>query len=315
MSQAGEPAQPEEIGPYRIVKEIGSGGLGRVFQALSPEGKIVAVKVLHEKFAEDPKFLGVFHREMLMYSGLQNRYIASYLDSYFEPPLCYIVTEYIDGWSGYQFQKQVGQIPPLVAVAIIFDLLQGLDHLHLRDVVHSDLSASNFMVSRRGQIFVMDFGLSCKNEIEDYRNFVMGTPGYYAPEHITNTPIGPYTDIYCAGLLLYQMLAGVRAVPHAKSLSDIRDSMKSIRWSMIRSTDWKMQRKLRGLVKGALKYNPSQRYTTTQDFMFECYQILKRSDIRYSRHAIHQFLYDAEMINESFDGTKQNIYFGWAGSI
>ncbi|MEZ4742166.1 MAG: serine/threonine-protein kinase [Bdellovibrionota bacterium] len=297
------------IDHYRVMEEVGAGGLGRVFRAIDEyTGKTVAVKVLHEKFANDPKFLGIFHRELLIMSRLHHKHILSYIDSHFQPPNCYIITEFIEGWSGHAFFKKVRKLPPLVALSIVIDMLQGIDHLHLHDTIHSDLSAANYMLDREGRVYVMDFGLSCQMQIEDYKNYLIGTPGYYSPEHITDSPLVPQTDIYCAGLILYELVTGAKAVPPLSDRAKIVEYMKRIDFKKIDFRDRKLTSMMRKLLKRALQYNASRRIESADKMMFECYEILRRYNIRYARHAIAKFLVDKKMARGPFTGFEQDIY-------
>ena len=305
---------PKQIGNYRILEEVGVGGLGRVFRGLDLRtGKTVAIKVLHDKYQRNKKFLGIFHRELLIMSSLNHKHIVSYLDSFFDPPNCYIVTEFIEGWSGHVFLKNVRRVPPLVALSIMIDMLQGIDHLHLHDVVHSDLSAANFLIDKSGRVLVTDFGLSCKLEVEDYKNYMIGTPGYYSPEHVSENPIVPQTDIYNAGLILYEMITGHKAVPAITDRHKLLVCMKNIKFDVIRCEDRRMEAMLKKLLKAALQFNASKRPQSAEVMMFACYEILKRYDIRYARHAIKKFLIDRGLSRGPFDGNDQPIYIGMAG--
>ncbi|MCX6117479.1 MAG: serine/threonine-protein kinase [Proteobacteria bacterium] len=303
---------PKHLGPYKVLEEVGVGGLGRVFKAIDERsGKTVAIKVLHDKFMNNRKFLGIFHRELLIMSSLNHRHIVTFLDSHFEPPLCYIVTEFIEGWSGYALYKKTGRMPPLVALAIIIDMLQGVDHLHLHNVIHSDLSAANYLVERTGRVLVTDFGLSCKQEIEDYRNYMVGTPGYYSPEHITEQSIVPQTDLYCAGLILFELLAGQKAVTASSDRHKTLANMKKIDFSLVQSTDPKMQKMIHKFLEKALNPNVSRRYESADQMMFACYEILKKYEIRFARHAIKQYLIDKRLVKGPFTGQDQKIYIGF----
>lgn len=302
---------PERFGAYRIVEEVGVGGLGRVFRAIDEKtGKTVAVKVLHDKYANNRKFLGIFHRELLIMAGMHHKHVVGYLDSQFEPPNCYIVTEFVEGWSGHSFLKQVGFVPPLVALSIVIDMLKGIDHLHLHDTIHSDLSAANIMLDKTGRVMVTDFGLSCQMEIEDYKNYMIGTPGYYSPEHISEAPISPQTDIYCAGLILYELIAGRKAVVASTDRKVVLAAMKKISFDRLGITDRVLNALIVKLLKQVLQFNSSKRLQTAEHMMFGCFDILRRYNIRYARHAIKKYLVDRGLVKGPFSGYDQDIYIG-----
>ena len=306
------PQLPVQLGPYRLVQEVGAGGVGRVFRAIDERnGRTVAVKILHDSLLRDPKRLGHFHRELLIMASFNHRHIVSYLDSYFDPPNCYIVTEFIEGWSGYTLYKKTGRMPPIVALCILIDILKGIDYLHLHNTIHSDLSAANYLVETNGRVALTDFGLSIKQEIEDYKNYSLGTPGYYAPEHITGSGITPKTDLYCAGLILYELMVGQKAVPATKDSSKNLANMKKINFGIIQTTDPKMNKKIRALLEKALAFNPSRRFSAADEMMWAAYEIVKLYNIRFARYAINQYLVDKALVKGQFSGPQQNIYHGF----
>ncbi len=300
------------LGIYRVIDKVGAGGLGSVYKAINETtGKTVAIKVLHPKFISDRRFLGIFHRELLIVSGLHHTHIVSYLDSYFKPPECYIVTEFIDGWSGHGLLKMNRNFPPLIALSILIEILIGLDYLHLHDTIHSDLSAANYMLDKSGQVYVNDFGLSCKLDIEDYKDYMVGTPGYYSPEHITENSVVPQSDIYSAGLLLYEMIVGEKAVVSSKDRNQIIGNMKKIDFSRINIIkDRKMRWMTKRILKHALQFKVSNRYSVVEEMIYDCYRVLDQSGIRFPKQAIRKYLVDVALIKGPFDGVEQNIYQG-----
>ncbi len=303
----------QKLKNYRLIAEVGAGGLGRVFRAVDERtGRTVAIKILHKKYQLSKRFLGIFHRELLIVSRLRHKHIVEFIDSNFDPPECYIVSEFVDGWSLHTLQKHFGRLPPLVALSITIDMLQGIDYLHLHDTIHSDLSSPNVMVDKSGRVLVMDFGLACQEEVEDYKNYMVGTPGYYSPEHISDSPIVPQSDLYCVGLLLYEMLTGKKAVPAGKSRHEIMAAMKDIDFSRIVCSDKKMESLLRSLLKKTLKVNPTWRIKSAERMLLEVFKILRRYKIRYARYAIHQFLMDKKMAPPTpLKKPPQNIYYGF----
>ena len=154
---------------------------------------------------------------MLTVSGLQHKHIVGYKDASFQPPYCYIVSEFVDGLSLHHFMKKSnGPIPPLVALSIVLNILQGLDYLHLHDTFHSDLSSPNVIIKNNGKVFLTDFGLAVTDEVDNYKGPMVGTPGYFSPEHVSIDPIVAASDVYCAGLLLYEMMVGKKAAAATK---------------------------------------------------------------------------------------------------
>ncbi len=299
------------IGQYRILREVGSGGLGRVFKARDEKsGKIVAIKLLHEKFQSNSRRLGFFHRELLIAARLKHKNIVEVLDANFRPPECFIVSEFVDGWSLYFLLKNVKRMPPLVALSICFDLLQGLDYVHLHDMIHSDLSSPNIMIDCTGRVLITDFGLACQDEIEDYKNYLVGTPGYYSPEHVSETPILVQSDLYCVGLILYEMLTGLKAVPSGGKRTEILQGMNQIDLGPVVSTDRRLQSHLRKLLKKTLQFSPKKRVSSAESMLVAIHAILKRYGIRYSRLAIQKFLADQKLVVQPPDDKNQDIYQG-----
>lgn len=273
-------------------------------------GHTVAVKVLHARFQTNRKRLGYFHRELLIASRLKNKHIVEFVDANFEPPNCYIVTEFVDGWSLHHIMRVVKKFPPLVALSIAIDMLQGIDYLHLHDMIHSDLSSPNVLIDKGGRVLVTDFGLAFQENIEDYKNYVVGTPGYYSPEHISESRIIPQSDLYCVGLLLYEMLTGKKAVPASRNRKEILHYMKRVDYKAVVSSERKLQKGLRKLLKKALKINPNRRLETAEAMVFEIYKILRQYNIRYARYAIWQFLADHELTTPLPPDRQQDIYHG-----
>jgi serine/threonine protein kinase len=189
-------------------------------------------------------------------------------------------------------------------------LLQGIDYLHLHDTIHSDLSSPNVLISNKGKVLLTDFGLACHGEIENYKNYMVGTPGYYSPEHVAESPITAQSDLYCLGILLYEMLTGEKAVKPSKNRQEIIDAMKNIDFSLIQCEDRRLQSMLRSFLKKALKFRLRSRYSTAEEMIVDTYKILQRYQIRYSRYAIRQFLSDNQLADAVEAQHVQNIYFG-----
>lgn len=295
---------------YQIIEMIGAGGLGRVFKAKDlQKDKIVAIKFLHDHLMSKPHLLGIFYRELLISSSFEHKNIVNVRGSHFDPPNCYIVTDFISGWNGYQFSKKNGKVPAMVALAICVDLLQGLDYLHLHDVVHSDLSISNVMINKEGRVLIADFGLSFDTEVENYENKQFGTPGYVSPEHITVNKLGPKSDLYCVGLILWQLVTGKKFLPPGKEKpAKILAAMKKRDLSELHINDPHLRRGLLKILKKSLSYSQFFRYKSAQHMLVDCYKLMLSYQVGYARNVIWQYLDDKGLTEVPFQRETQDIY-------
>lgn len=295
---------------YEIIELIGSGGLGRVFKAKDLETKeFVALKFLHESLITNERLLGFFHRELLITSSFKHKNIICFKAGHFEPPLCYLVNDYVDGWNGFQFLGKTGKVPPLVALSICVDLLQGLDYLHLHDVIHSDLSISNIMIDKTGRVQLADFGLSFDTAIENYKDKQFGTPGYISPEHISYSKISEQSDLYCVGLIFWQLVTGEKFLTGKKDNKINLQQMKKRDLSKLSDLKDKGLRKgLKSIFKKSLSYHKFFRYKSAQQMLIDCYKLMKENNVDYPRYAIWQYLDDKALASQTFQKEKQNIY-------
>lgn len=296
------------IGHCEILDLVGSGGLGEVYRARHLKtDSIVALKRLHDKYQNNPKLLGLFHKEILMHAQVSHKHCVKFIEADLTPPNAHIVTEFIDGTNCHYLIKKVGAVPPLIACCITLDLLQGLDHIHCLDMVHSDLTPANILLEVTGRTVLADFGLSCNQEVEDYEGMTVGTPGYQAPERLQHEPMTPLSDIYNAGIILHELLSGDRIFPSADP-KDVKLRMKNLPFRLRSSGDVKVDEYIKNVLKTALHLNPQKRFPSARDFMFAIYQILKEFDIRFTRRAILQWMSDINITRLPTAEPKQTIY-------
>ncbi|MEY3901603.1 MAG: hypothetical protein RL189_909 [Pseudomonadota bacterium] len=296
------------IGQCEILELVGSGGLGEVYRAKHLKtGNIVALKRLHDKYQNNPKLLGLFHKEILMHSQVSHKHCVKFFEADLTPPNAHIVTEFIEGLNCHYLVKKIGPLPPLIACSITLDLLQGLDHIHCLDLIHSDLTPANILLEVTGRTVLADFGLSCNQEVEDYEGMTVGTPGYQAPERLQHEPMTPLADIYNAGIILHELLTGDRIFPNPDS-KDVMARMKNLPNKIHTSGDAKVDDYIYKMLKTALHLNPQKRFPSAREFMFALYQVLKAYDIRYTRRAILQWMTDVKLTKLAPQEPKQTIY-------
>ncbi len=206
------------LGQYRILDEIGRGGMGQVFKAEHVMMKrAVAVKVLPLSKA-NPHTEAAFQREIQLLGKLSHENIVVAHDAGYDGKVNYLVTEYVPG---VDLRRQVARYGPLSqsqAVAVIVPAARGLAYAHRQGFVHRDVKPGNILVSRDGRVRLLDLGLA--GAMFDPESMQIGrrvgTPGYMAPEQIKSPQkVGPAADIFGLGCTLYSTLTGQPPFPGA----------------------------------------------------------------------------------------------------
>ena len=195
---------------YRIVKELGRGGMGIVYLA---EDTIlrrpVAYKVLPDAIREDPKSLEYFLREARIAASLQHQNIVTIYDAAHSADEVYIAMEYMEGRSLQQILDETSTLPLPRGLGIFRQACLGLAHAHRNNVVHRDIKPANMMITPAGVVKLMDFGLAAVvSEAMARVTSVRGTPFYMAPEQILGEEISAFSDQYSLGCTLYHMVTG-----------------------------------------------------------------------------------------------------------
>jgi serine/threonine protein kinase len=202
----------ENIGPYRLVEQLGQGGMATVFKAYHPElDRYVAIKALHPAFAEDDTFLARFQREARVVAKLEHPNIVPIYDysQYENRP--YLVMKYIEGETLKQ-RISNGMIPIAESLRIIETIGSALQYAHDKDVLHRDIKPSNVLITKDNQVYLTDFGLARMAQSSDKTlttDMMIGTPQYISPEQaLAKQDLDTRTDIYSLGVVIYELLVG-----------------------------------------------------------------------------------------------------------
>ena len=208
-------AAGQTIGAYRIVEQIGRGGMATVYKAHQAAlARYVAVKVLPAYLADDPTFRERFQAEAVTIAKLRHPNILQVFDFGEEAGLHYIVTEFVDGGT---LAEQLGKpLPADYVVKVLTPIASAVDYAHAREVLHRDIKPANVLLARDGTPVVSDFGLArMMGSIERLTRTgaVVGTPEYMAPEQASGENAGPPADRYAVAIVAYEMLVG--SVPYS----------------------------------------------------------------------------------------------------
>lgn len=201
-------------GRYRIVGMIGYGAMGEVYRAddLTLD-QPVGLKFLHPALAAQPSVAQRFRREVRLARQVTHQNVARVYDFVEAGDEAFISMEFIDGEDLASLLRRIGKLPAEKVVDVARQLCAGLAAAHAQGVLHRDLKPGNIMIDGRGQVRITDFGIAALSVDAPERGISPGTPAYMAPELFRGEDASPASDLYSLGLVLYEMVTGVQAMP------------------------------------------------------------------------------------------------------
>jgi eukaryotic-like serine/threonine-protein kinase len=230
----------ETVGSYRLIRPLGAGGMGRVFEAEDKDtGRRVAVKLVAREFAASADALERFRKEGRLASAIAHPRCVFVLAADEEAGRPYIVMELMQGSTLKDLVDEQGPLPPEQAVRKILDVVEGLEEAHRLGVVHRDVKPSNCFLEADGRVKVGDFGLA-KSLVDDSHltrtGAFLGTPLFASPEQIRKDPLTPQSDVYSVAATLYFLLTGKApfdsgnpAATMARIVADAAPPMRTLR--------------------------------------------------------------------------------------
>ena len=256
---------------YRILQNIGRGGMGFVFKALNIKlNKIVAIKMIAPALAMNDNFMRRFEDEAKALAKLENPNIVRIYDLRSDSDYAYIVMEYVEGITLGRLIKEKGPIPWPHALKVFKQMLDAIEHAHKEGIIHRDIKPNNVLINRQGLVKITDFGLA-KNQAEfgiTQSATTGGTLFYMSPEQVRGLAYtDERSDIYALGFTFYEMLAGKTPFTPENTDFDIREAIIRKKFPPPHQLNKKIPVRLSKIVEKAIQKQPENRFQNVTDFI------------------------------------------------
>ena len=253
---------------YRITAHLGSGGMAEVYCAKDLQlGRNVALKVLHERFAEDEQFVERFKREASSAAGLAHQHVVAIYDRGEWDGTSYIAMEYVAGRTLKQIIVEEGPLPPQRAVDLTVQILRAARFAHRRGIVHRDFKPQNVIVDDEDRAKVTDFGIARAGASDmTQTGSILGTAQYLSPEQAQGHAVGARSDLYSIGIVLYELLTG--RVPFDAD-SAVTIALKQVNEAPVPPSELnpRVTPELESVVLRALAKDPADRFADADEFV------------------------------------------------
>ena len=270
---------------YEILEVIGTGGMAVVFKAKCHRlNRLVAIKMLKKDLSEDAEFRRRFHDESQAVAMLSHPNIMAVYDVSRRGDMDYIVMELIDGITLKQYMERRGRLNWPESLHFISQIMKGLSHAHSRGIVHRDIKPQNIMVLRDGTVKVTDFGIAFLSNGSNPSNEAIGSVHYISPEQAKGDYTDNRSDIYSAGVVLYEMLTSRLPFEGSDPVSVAIQHFSAVPLSP-REIDPEIPEALEQICMKAMAPDRNKRYSTADEMLADLEAFRKDPNINFEYSA------------------------------
>ncbi len=252
--------QDRLFGRFRIIKELGRGGMGVVFQGYDEIlERYVAIKRIPIK-GVNPSRIESIKEEAKLIAKLNHPAIVNVFDVFEDEDFLYIIMEYVEGLSLEKIISRGVKLPFERIIDMIMNVAYALEYAHDRGIVHRDIKPANILITRTGAIKLVDFGIAGLIEVKEEN--MKGTPAYMSPEQIQGEHVDNRTDIFSLGVVFYQLLSGKNPF--------LGENLSETIYNILNKTPEKIDKlsgKLWNIITKMLEKDPEKRYSHIRDFI------------------------------------------------
>jgi eukaryotic-like serine/threonine-protein kinase len=284
-----EKSPVRRIGKYEIISKVAEGGMGALYKARHPTlDRTVLLKKLTLRGGS--QFIERFKREARMMMDFKNDHIVQVHDHFKEGSYYYIVEEYVDGISLDALIRRERYLSNDAAMLILYEVCKALKYAHDKQVIHRDIKPGNILLSRQGEVKLVDFGIATSLEDTDdgltRDGMVLGTPSYIPPEQIDDAKnVDRRADIYSLGIVVYEMLTGRTPYPGSFTAETIHLIHRG-RYTPPHKLNPGTARLLRRIARKCMRVKPRRRYQDLKEVIRLLEKRIRRRDPASLQHAV-----------------------------
>jgi serine/threonine-protein kinase len=296
--------ESDKVGSFRLIEKIGEGGMAIIYKAVQPSLKrTVVIKKLKDPNRE---IIERFKKEAFVSASFSQENVLAIYDFIYANKSYYLVMEFVDGHDLRDIIDFSAPLPPSVAALIIREIAKGIEYTHNKNIIHRDIKPSNILISHHGEIKLIDFGVA-KDETPSkltLTGMIVGTPSYMSPEQANGDPLGPQSDIYSLGVLLYEMLTGVKPFLGDTNTEVLMKIVKG-KFPSPKKYNREIPWRLVQIVKKAMRRDTDKRYLNASEFIRDLDQFIPWKVQTAKKDTISQFLRKYE--TDSLKNTEETF--------
>lgn len=290
---------------YKVLSLLGIGGMAEVYKAEQTSlSRIVAIKKLKPSLASNSEMMERFMREAQSAANLQHENIVQIYQMGASDSDHYIVMEFVEGMDLKSILKSAGKVPWEISALIGRGVAHGLYFAHQRGYIHRDIKPGNIMLSFRGEVKIMDFGIVRRIDSElTQTGAFLGTPSYMSPEQLKGQGVSEKSDQFSLGIVLYEILTGEKPFK-ADSEQALIMKITTEKPKNVRALNSEVPRRLARIIKKMLNKDPRKRFTDARELMQALENLLGKKVLSQAPNLIAQYLRTVQAMSE-VDKTKK----------
>jgi serine/threonine-protein kinase len=302
----------DQIGSFKIIEKIGEGGMAIVYKATQPSLKRdVVVKKLKDPNRE---IIERFKKEAFVSASFSQENVLTIYDFLYHGRSYYLVMEYVEGNDLRTIIDVAAPIPAYVSALIIRDVARGLEYTHSKNIIHRDIKPSNILISRQGEVKLIDFGVAKDEEPSrlTLTGMIVGTPSYMSPEQANGDRVEKQSDIYSLGVLMYEMVTGLKPFSGETNTEILMRIVKG-KFPSPRKYNRDLPYRLVRIILKAMRKDKKRRYQNAAELIRDIEKFLPWQEQANKKEIVSHYIRKCDISSTAVTSTKTRLAGAYHG--